>query len=397
MAGQLYYAIIKSIRDIDESEGGGFLKRFLGRKEEWLDKQSLVIEQDLANVWNPDKCPDLLIQHHLAFVGFGTRHRALTEGRSKKMLRKLVLAGIPMWMELLSPQGLINMVRLFTGKIAIYDDHFKLRATIGQSVIGDAGSDPLRIVGGEDTYEDECMSLLKLQDDGLLDEDLLLGLVNLQRPTNETIEVVLFDFIDRFSTEESLVKWENLGAEDPTFDLTTKTMRLVTASPVAPIIPILSQPTSVLHGLLEFKAKAGADSDIIIPSVLTQADDERYDVEFDLGGGTPVVRLIRYDVGAPTTIATSPIAIPFVEGVWYTFRVMFLRTGTTNKIVAHLDGNSVLSHDDVGIADPAYGTFSLAVDSAGADFDDVTFSRLPGRYAKVMPNEVTQMTDNFIQ
>jgi hypothetical protein len=131
---------------------------------------------------------------------------------SENDLRKIIQLAIPLWKERFSELGIINILRLLTGRNAIIYNWFAWRTILGETFLGEdqLGYD-FWVLGGLVSYYDE---FYRLMDDGNLDRQLVLDLIALERALSERVEVVIVDFLDQFDISRD--KWEtvySLGVE----------------------------------------------------------------------------------------------------------------------------------------------------------------------------------------
>lgn len=196
----LYEALIQPLRVLDEQEGG-LLQRLLERPQFHVDATRERI-LSLAATDDPATCPAALLPYLKDHVGFGSELGAVFANLDAPTLRKLIRLAVPFWMEKGTAHGLVAAARALSGRDPIYEDWFDLRTRVGVSVLGESGalgSSPMLGEAGE--YH----SSLRVVDDGVLSEALLLELVALLRPAGERIQVTLLDFADQFNS--GLDRW----------------------------------------------------------------------------------------------------------------------------------------------------------------------------------------------
>ncbi len=215
MAGfpTLYDMIIKPYRDMDAD---GLLQRFLERPQYHLEQLQAIIER-LPDLDDPAKCPDDLLQYYKDEFGFTSDLRYITDDLAPLELRKLISLAIPLWRMKGTASGLRAICKILTGHNPIYRDWFWYRplASEGEGIWVGAAEEGL---DGYSVFDSgENISVLKLVDDGNLNETMLVHLIQLIRPMNETIVVRLMDFMDTFT--DSPDRWERLeGSPVPTID-----------------------------------------------------------------------------------------------------------------------------------------------------------------------------------
>lgn len=396
MAEEIYRAVIKSIRRADKEEGNLFLKYFFERMEWWRRETRRKITEELPKLIDPRLMPAKFLRYHLPKVGFGADLAWITQGRSENDLRKLALLACPMWKSLGLPKGLRSSITTLTGRAAEYFPWFSLRSIGGEIALTeeDLPAD-FRVVGGVDSWDDENVSLLRLMDDGTLDEDLLLKIVGLHRPLNEVIEVVLLDFYDTFRATVSRSRWETVTGTAAT--MANMAMSLPAGTEELAIVPIVPA-SSFTAEELAFKVTLGTAADKIRARFFREGATTYYQLELTASGVGATWKLSRFVSGGETVLLNAATPIPLFAEVPYTVRVQCDRAGGVNRLRLYLDGNLGPLISDT-TASPAYGKFSLAAPAANvsaAIIDNVQFTRLPGRAAEVSRAGVTT-TPNFMQ
>lgn len=410
--GELYSAIIRSIRESDSQEGTLFLKRLLGASygnapvarepdeggpEWWVHETRRKIQVELPKLDDPETMPDWLVKHMLPQVGITKSVGFLSRGRTPRDLRRLLLLAVPMWKEKGTPRGIVGSVRALTGRDATYHDWFEQRSVLGESLVGEEGYGlDLGCLGGMDTLMDECVSLLKLMDDGTLDEDLLLRLVELHRPINETIEVVVLDFYDNFSGESSRIRWDTLGGTSPgVFD--SGVFKLPAGSVEKPIVSVAPESAFTSLGLaMRFSFDEPGDGFRV--HFLTEDDGNYLYVEVRADGASAQWNLGVVQAGLLTDILYNDVPFPIYAGVNHTLRIDVCPAASGSKqVTLAIDAEQLVSTEIVGGA--AAGHIRLEMDDANAgnvNVDNVEISRLPYRYAVVAPSGITK-SSNFSQ
>lgn len=134
------------------------------------------------------------------------------EDLSDDDLRKLIQLSVPLWQEKGSGIGLVNAIRVFTGKTAIVQDWFWHRWIIDESGfwVESRGNDPY-LVGGIYTEADEYLTWVILNRQGLtsLERRLVYDLLTYIRVIGEHYALVYAAFVDDFA--DGFAQWTQLG------------------------------------------------------------------------------------------------------------------------------------------------------------------------------------------
>lgn len=132
----LYNAIIKPLRDADSTQ---LLLRYLkGPQSVRQDIESEILS--LYDQVKPDKVRADLLQYLLPIVGFTSELRNITDRLTDEQLRRLALVAVPLWNQRHTRSGLVNAIRLLTGRAAHVTDWFAYRAILDEVAL--TGDDP---------------------------------------------------------------------------------------------------------------------------------------------------------------------------------------------------------------------------------------------------------------
>lgn len=402
----LYRALIKPIRDLDRDQGGLFVKRFLERPQHWVDEISSQIN-DLPSTDDPATARADLLQYLKDHVGFTRELASITSRLSEANLRKLIGLAVPLWRQKGTSEGLITLARLLTGRSPLYTDWFGFRNILGETLLGEEqiGTDHW-VIGGEVTTYDEFTSNLRIMDDGALDEQLLLDLVSLFRPSGERIELALVDFIDYF--DQTLDRWQNYGSANIAMDLVNKTGTLPQGANVGPIVPIAAEAALLdcvtVH---RFKnANAGFTHNFLFSvKNIGAAGNAPQCYRFQLqtnGNWTLYKEVVAVPGNAPVqTLVTSGSTLPVLSPVpnaFYTMRTQTITTGTAVRIRVWIDSNLIVDYSHAGAVAEGLNAGSFRVVNAAAQpvtIDNVEMFRAPLRFAVVSPSGVSSSANFF--
>lgn len=406
---KLYDALVQPLRQMDRDQGNLLLQRFLKGAQAIRDERIETEIESLYDQIKPDKVRSDIVEHLKAIVGFTAHLRGITDRLTETQLRRLIQVSVPLWNQRHTERGLINVVRLLTGRTAFVTTWFGYRNLLGETGILEdqlaAGGDNWIIGGSISTY-DEYWSNIRVMDDGTLDELLLIDICRLMRPLGERMEIFLNDFLDKFDGE--LDKWtRTAGATDPTIN-TDGEMVVPAGVEVAPTIPILTADAQhVNYNLVsKFKLDAAA-SKFIARWYMDAAAGHRYDLE--ISTTSPRLLLRRYIAGAPTTLYSGdPAAVSLVAGTWYKLRITTNNVGGDRHIQVFIDSNKVIPTagdaliDTPGGGTPSAGPYRFATSGGIVYQDNVESWRNPARFATIGLSTLTErggaavLSSNFI-
>jgi len=378
----LYKGLIRPIRDQDRDAGGLFLKRYLERPQYWRDWVEARI-QALPNLINPELCPDDLLDYLAAIVGFTSRYSAILDRLSPSTKRKLILAAAALWKRLYTELGAEVAIRLLTGKTPYIRNWFDFRVIVGETILGEEqiGFD-FWIIGDAITRFDEYTSQIRVMDDGNLDEELLLRVLEIMRPLSERFEVSLVDFMDQFN--EGRGKWTTLSGAPATIT-TALTFRIPAGSIEVPSIPI--QGATAFTNIItmhKFKITGPAG-----PGVghqfwfFTQSINDYFYVNV-YPGVLNNVELWRVVGGLNVMLVSA--SFPIAVDAWYKLRIRAL---AGLGALVFIDSTQVIAAGGVGPV-PAYGKMAHVALVNDVEVDNVELFREPLRWAIIEPSGTTE-------
>lgn len=382
----LYRALIRPIREADYKDGKEFLKRFyIGIQQTHNDIAELV-----ASVWdnhNPETCSSDLLIYLKDIVGFDVEYDHITSRLSVADLRRLISLAVPLWKERFSEIGIVNLIRLLTGKNAVFYNWFYYRSILGETYLTEEqlGYDHW-IIGGLVSYFDEYYSQVRLMDDGNLDEQLLLDLIGLERVSSERIEVALVDFLDQFDLTR--VKWETILGTAGSIE-TDKTFLLVTGC----VEHALMASDSIDNYVVIHKFYLNTSAHCFTYFYTSASLVDTYVVEVWKNG----IKLTRWVAGSPTVLSTPTLTFPILEELWYKLRISCVDevAGSGKRIKIYVDGNEVINYLDT-TAQPSGGGLYIGAQPGDVKIDNVELYRVPLRIAEIGPSGVTKSA-NFIE
>lgn len=379
----LYESLIRPIRDQDREVGALFVKRFLERPQYWRDWVEARI-QKLPELMDPELCREDLLDYLLAIVGFTRVYDNIISRLDADTKRKLIRLAAPLWKRLYTELGAEVTIRLLTGKTPYIRNWFDFRTIVGEVILGEEqlGFD-FWVIGDAIARFDEYSSQIRVMDDGLLDETLLLRLLEIMRPLGERFEASLVDFLDVF--REGRGKWTTFMGTPATVtpDLTFLIPSGTSEAAIVPIAPATAFTDYI--AIHKFK--------MVPPCVgrytfgFFEQTTDRYQVWMAPTSSTPINNFRLYGHSALLVNATVPIA----DDTWYKLRVRVQRHAGTgvNHIVVYLDSNKVIEYWEA-VPSPAYGTIWCMPDGGQAvEVDNVEMFRQPLRWATIEPSGTT--------
>ena len=411
----MYKALILPLRQADEATGGLLLKRFLDATAGPDDAQfgpQQVFErteddiQSLLEQFNPATVRSDLLEHLKAIVGFTSELRNITDRLSEQQLRRLITLAVPLWNERETELGIVNSIRLLTGRTAHLTNWFGFRYIIEEILLGDNAW----TIGGSVSEYDEWWTNVRIMDDGALDELLLLDVLRLQRAMGERFEVVLVDFLDKFDLGLSL--WTvTAGSTEPT--IVDSEMIIPQGTEVQPAIPILPNNADHVNYTFSCKFRLDPGGELIAKFYVDSAGPHYYMVHI-LDNAPPADRLQLWRVvaGAPTQIAaTQMLPIGELANVDYRLRVQVVNSGSARLIRVYIDDILLIptsgegDHSDTPGANPVAGPWRLLAENGDVAVDDTeSFRFIPtSRYGTIQLSSLlerggsTIVTENFIQ
>lgn len=386
----LYAMLIKPIRDADKRDGGELLRRFLRRGSK-LFKRRLDMIRSLATLDSPAAVRADLLQYQKNTVGFTSDLDHITAGIDTNSLRRLVSLAVPLWNKRGTSEGLVEWIRLLTGRAVQITDWFAFRWLLDENGTGLQDADTW-LIGGELTPLDEFTSHLRVMDRGTLDRQLLLQLVGLSRLLSERIEIAIVDFLDLF--EENRGLWSNIDGP-PGYIASGRFM-----------LP----PGAVEEASVVITDDAGQ----VVDSSLYGAQHTSQHI-FQLGAaGDAHVVTWAYREGRPALVVTvtagslsigwtgsSPIGtlpVAVFSGLDYRLRIDHDYEGGSLQVKVYLDEARVVwITPSVGSAPT--GTFRLSAPGSNTgttQVDQVELFRHPLRFAEVKPGQ-TDTSANFLE
>ena len=131
----MYQFLIKSVRDGDSS---GTLERYVAASQEGFEQiRSNILSVD--NLRNAALVPDEYVPIQAWALGWTPELSEVTDGLTKSEYRRLLTMSVPMWKAKTSAAGIVQMLRIFTGRDALLWDWFAFRSDLPIATVQGAG------------------------------------------------------------------------------------------------------------------------------------------------------------------------------------------------------------------------------------------------------------------
>lgn len=386
---RLYDAVIEPIRKQDAAIGNELLRRFMIGSQMVHDQLARVL-LDTANQLNPSTVRDDLVQWLKDIVGFTSELNHITLRLDETKLRKVIALAVPMWNERHTEAGIANLVRLLTGKTANITNWFGFRSLLGETMIGEdqlsAGGDSW-IIGGATSQYDENWSNIRIMDDGTLDEQLLVDLIRLERPSQERVELALVDFLAKYQQPSDVDLYTVTAGATP--EIVDANLVIAAGTELEPITPILPTRDDHVDYVLITKFKLAATSEFRVRWYFNEVTDDYYELVVKLAPTR--CTLSRVVAGAPTVIGTSNApTVGLAADTFYKLRIQTQNDGNDRVIKVYLDNIVVFELTDVTAGAPDAGPVRLAAVTDDVILDNTESWRIPLRYATITLSTLTE-------
>ena len=198
--------LIRSLRIADKN---GELERYMGAMQTEFERTHARIQQ-LPEINDIALVEDELLKYLKWIVGWtDEKELSFVNNLTNDQLRKLIKLSVPLWKSKGRQQGLIDAIRIFTGKSAGFRSWFDQRWIMDEAGLWFTGivDDPW-IVGGMYTGDDEVLSWLFMNRSELDDvaKRLVYDLTTYIVPANEHYGIVYCAFFDDF-LDGTLDQW----------------------------------------------------------------------------------------------------------------------------------------------------------------------------------------------
>jgi hypothetical protein len=258
-----------------------------------------------------------------------------------------------------------------TGAQCFILNWFDYRWLTGETVFGEVyeGNDSWIIPSDGDPSYGEYYSTLRIVDNGDLNRQFVIDMVNFMRATSERVEIVYTQFFDRFLVEGDDTRWQ----------LLTGTTPMVVANGYG----ALSDNTELQIATVENEYSADwtrYNSYYKISGVGTigvlfyLTDDENY-YKFELQTESPTWTLSKLVADTPTVIATDDLPYTIHDDIWYGVRVHIDEDGANNRIKIYIDGALILDELDSSLTKGTIGFYSE--NGATIKLDETELFQLP--------------------
>jgi phage tail-like protein len=370
----LFKFLIRSLREAD-SQVSDTLERFLERPQYWFE--TLIAQIDSSpTLLDPVTCPDEWLPELAKHVGWTEELKQILDlVEENDDLRKLVILAVPLWKVQGTQQGIVNALRVFTGKTVAIDDWFDLRWIIdiaGLDWVTLPGGGPW-VIGGLGGPFDEYVSDLYIQDDPTLNHDLVEKLVEvLLRPANERYYVIYCDFLDTW--ERELEQW-SIQAGAPAI--------VADALALSAGDEILSETVDRWRNMVyrfDFEFSNPGRLVCTFQDLRPYAGTDYYYIS--IIHATQTIELYRYTFPAAVLLGSWVNPIGFGTARWgIMIRSQIVVGGAALEV--YLDGDLKISVVDVAVDMPAGAIGYEATAAAAANIYRPTVIILPGTVVKV--------------
>lgn len=386
---ELYNALPDSFRLIDKEKGRLFLQRYLAGAQIHFDK---ITEQTarIKEIIDPRKASAKELLLSAPRVGIDEKlEQIFLLGRDEPNIRRVLMTMMKVWSELGTETGIVNSIRFFTGHESWTSGFYDETAILGESLIGET-----QTVGGVETALSEYLSYVRIMDNGLLDESLLVEVLKLHRAANEIFDVTLLDFYDRFMSDSSKRLWLTETGEEPEF--TDGVMKAKDASIYHAIVKT-HELSWFTNTWCQFRFRLPEESDLVRLYLRRPHDGSApgYSINIEAHElGTPFLTV-------PGLSPTNTFRIPFriYPNVWYTLTASIKQNLSAKpRIDVWIDHTAVVTGAYDSSA--AYLSGGIAIEGVTGDpdrtidIDNVEFSRILGRHARISRAGVT-FSNNF--
>ena len=340
---QSYKFIPQAMRE--EDPFGIFKALFYGIQQE-MDRYHAKLHR-VTQLQDPRLCVPEVLKYLKANVGFTPDLDYLTANLDEAGLRKLIALAVAMWKEKGTKDGIINMVRAFTGRPAMMKDWFEyiwLVGVNGQLWNGNYLVAPW-IIGGQYGLMAEYLSGIRIEKDPTSPEDreVIRGLLDLIRPVQENFEVAYPDFLEIW---ESVDRWSALAGSIEVVE--SKGDALITGP--AEIECLWAPATSEFHVNTNVAAAVPAGSGAIFEYMFMAADPlNGYVLRI---AQSPTNRVYLYQRIGGVDVALQFVNLPNLLDPAYFYGVQVTATQTLlgqTRIRVAIDG-----HPTIDVTDPTY-------------------------------------------
>lgn len=351
---QIYNFLIEEIRKLDQQEGNRFVERYLiGPQTVWETNAEIL--QTIPNIWSVTECPDRILQYLKNIVGWTSDLDYITDELSYDTLRRLISVSVYLWKNR-GPEDTINDIIYFTfnSRNRIWN-WFDFRWVLDETQLGEdhQGLDPWIIDLPDPTVSGaENVSNLRVVEPE--SKIALVGLVDLMRALNETIEITYLKFLDQFLIENDLTQWQdpltyNLVVEDGVLKVgdSLSTTEFAWATELE-----ANWINQIVYFRARFWGNGGSQAVTIVPyGWYSTPYIVGYTISYNLSG--------LVSIYSPNGLIGSFTYI-LNEGIWYGFRFDLSRYDGSVVFKIYIDGNLEYTAIDGSInVTPGAPAFSL--------------------------------------
>lgn len=343
---QIYNFILRSIRDIDQTEGHKFLQRFMmGPQEIWnITNQKIWSIKDL---WNVDKCPLEALHYLKRMVGWTKDLDYLSDQLDEQQLRRLIRSSVRLWKMRSTESVITDIINFMMARKAKIYNWFDRRWITGE--MGDAD-----FLQGRDRFLisfpgvlDRPEYTMNLRVVTPSDKELFRLVVRLLRPAGERFAVIYLKLFDDFNIEEDTTQWNAFAGSLPVVENETATFsepgrQAVVSSVVGSNLwenYVVSSRVQAVGG--------GAGEAFGILVFYNELTDSGYFAGLSIADN--YLYLWKITGGVKTLLGSfefSTIGITLIDNVWYALRVQASPELATNRLAVFVNGEQRLSLTD---------------------------------------------------
>lgn len=371
----MYRFIVDVIRQEDQANGDRFIERYLqGPQALW--NVNVTTALNVRQLWDVAAIPDRYLQFLKNIVGWTDEFSDFTDRLSDAQLRRLIASSVLFW-KLRGPEDAIEAIleSVLGVRLRIWN-WFDLRFILGETQTGEdwKGYDPHMI-----SEVDSSAYEIRIVDNGTLDRQIVIDLVDLTRPLGQTASIFYIGFLDQFSVDGDTSQWTEEGVTSPT--VTGGTMVLDQASTFEEMF--VSVPGSIAWTNYVYTMRVRGRNHSIV--LYRTGNTDFYEVLFDTDDNS--VKLRKSVAGVFTTLDdfdfdTFPLILD--PDIYQAIRVSVSPEAGSTRCTVFFDGELILTALDgahllgtIAISKQAGATDTVELDEVELYFNPLESDVLP--------------------
>jgi len=343
---RIYNFILKSIRDLDQSDGNKFLERFLmGPQEVWNTTNKKIFS--IKNLWNVDECPIEGLHYLKKIVGWASDLDHLTDQLDEQQLRRLIRSSVRLWKTRSTESVITDIINFMMARKSKIWNWFEMRWLTGPVDTAEyrQGRDRFLIAFPGTLTRPEYSMILRTVTPS--DKELFRMIVRLLRPAGESYYVVYLKLMDDFSIADDNTQWDSFSGTLP--PIANEVMTLSDAGKQSVISNASgSEDWSNYVVSLRIKGFGGGPGEAF--GIMTYFDEDTDSGYFaGLCIADNYLYVWKIVSGVKTLIGSlnfSTIGITIIDDIWYSLRIQVSPELATNRLVVFLNGEQRLSLND---------------------------------------------------